>query len=79
MDLKNCLEGMSPKIRSTLKCIELPFYTEDAESKRRVSMLQEKFKLDILFGNNDALKLCHPGKGLVIATTNCEDNHTPCG
>lgn len=69
---------MKPDVLNAIKCVELPFYKSDPKSDDRIKALISKFGIHVVFGNNDALKESTI-PNLIVATTNCGDNHTVCG
>lgn len=65
-------------VSDVIKCVELPFYASDTESDKRIQAMREKHGMEVRFSTDDALKK-GTVKGLLVATTNCGDNHAVCG
>lgn len=62
-----------------IKKIELPFYKARPSDAERLENFQSKFPIEVIFSSNDALQHSSSKEGLIVATTNCGDNHAACG
>jgi len=69
---------MKTDVQNVIKCVELPFYKCDPKNAKRIEVLTSKYGIQVVFGNNDALKKSTI-LNLIVATTNCGDNHAVCG
>lgn len=81
--LSAVLDGLEELFKKTetlnvIKHVELPFYKSDNTNDKRIASIHSEYGVRITTGTNDALKATKE-KDLVIATTNCGDNHVVCG
>ncbi|CAL8109540.1 unnamed protein product [Orchesella dallaii] len=63
----------------TIKSLEFPFYECDAENRKRLDELKNRYQIEYRFSRDDALKQTMKGSGLITATTNCADSNVACG